>query len=50
MLYEVITITKELNGIQIVGDDLFVTNTNRLRKGIEMNAANALLLKVNQIA
>lgn len=43
------TITKELKGIQIVGDDLFVTNTNRLRKGIEMNAANALLLKVNQI-
>jgi enolase len=33
----------------IVGDDLFVTNTNRLARGIEMGAANALLLKVNQI-
>ncbi|MDK2893045.1 phosphopyruvate hydratase [Methanohalophilus sp.] len=33
----------------IVGDDLFVTNVSRLAKGIEMNAANALLLKVNQI-
>jgi len=35
--------------IQIVGDDLFVTNIRRLRKGIEMKAANALLLKVNQV-
>ena len=35
--------------IQIVGDDLFVTNVNRLRKGVEKGAANALLLKVNQI-
>ena len=35
--------------MQIVGDDLFVTNTKRLSKGIEMKAANALLLKVNQI-
>ncbi|MDD3378671.1 MAG: phosphopyruvate hydratase [Candidatus Methanomethylophilaceae archaeon] len=35
--------------VQIVGDDLFVTNTRRLCKGIEMGAANALLLKVNQI-
>ncbi|WP_457612542.1 phosphopyruvate hydratase [Methanopyrus sp.] len=43
-------ITEELGDkIQIVGDDLFVTNPNRLRKGIEMGAANALLLKVNQI-
>lgn len=33
----------------IVGDDLFVTNVSRLAKGIEMEAANALLLKVNQI-
>ena len=41
-------ITREL-GIQIVGDDLFVTNSQRLRKGIEMGAANALLWKVNQI-
>ena len=35
--------------IQIVGDDLFVTNTRRLCKGIEIGAANAMLLKVNQI-
>lgn len=41
-------LTKTLN-IQIVGDDLFVTNVKRLRKGIGMGAANALLLKVNQI-
>ena len=41
-------LTKTLN-IQIVGDDLFVTNIRRLRKGIEMKAANALLLKVNQV-
>ncbi|MBP2172929.1 phosphopyruvate hydratase [Methanococcus voltae] len=43
------TITQELKGTQIVGDDLFVTNTERLRKGIEMGSANSLLLKVNQI-
>ena len=36
-------------GIQIVGDDLFVTNVKRLRKGIELGAANALLWKVNQV-
>jgi len=35
--------------IQIVGDDLFVTNTTRIQKGIEMNAANSILVKVNQI-
>ena len=35
--------------IQIVGDDLFVTNVSRLRRGIEEKAANALLVKVNQI-
>lgn len=35
--------------IQIVGDDFFVTNPERLAKGIEMGAANALLVKVNQI-
>ncbi len=35
--------------VQIVGDDLFVTNTKRLCKGIENGSANALLLKVNQI-
>jgi len=35
--------------IQLVGDDLFVTNTKRLAQGIEQNAANAILIKVNQI-
>ena len=45
-----VMITEELGKkIQIVGDDLFVTNPKRIRKGIEMGAANALLLKVNQI-
>ena len=35
--------------VQIVGDDLFVTNTTRLQKGIEMGVANSILIKVNQI-
>ncbi len=35
--------------VQLVGDDLFVTNTKRLNKGIERGAANAILVKVNQI-
>jgi enolase len=35
--------------IQLVGDDLFVTNTEFLEKGIELGAANAILIKVNQI-
>lgn len=35
--------------VQIVGDDLFVTNTKRIQKGIELNAANSVLIKVNQI-
>ena len=35
--------------VQLVGDDLFVTNTARLKKGIETGAANAILIKVNQI-
>ena len=35
--------------VQIVGDDLFVTNPERLARGIEEGAANALLVKVNQI-
>ena len=43
-------LTRELgNRIQLVGDDLFVTNTKRLAKGIEMEAGNAILVKVNQI-
>ena len=41
-------VTRELD-VQILGDDIFVTNPNLLRKGIEMGAANALLWKVNQI-
>ncbi len=35
--------------VQIVGDDLFVTNTKRIRKGIKENSANAVLIKLNQI-
>ena len=35
--------------VQIVGDDLFVTNTNRLREGIRRKAANSVLIKLNQI-
>ncbi len=35
--------------IQLVGDDLFVTNTERIQKGIQMNASNAVLIKPNQI-
>ena len=35
--------------VQIVGDDLFVTNTERLRKGIELGAGNSILIKLNQI-
>lgn len=35
--------------VQLVGDDLFVTNTERLKKGIDLGAANAILIKVNQI-
>jgi enolase len=43
-------LTKKLRGkVQIVGDDIFVTNVARLQKGIDAGAANALLLKVNQI-
>ncbi|MDO4288785.1 MAG: phosphopyruvate hydratase [Eubacterium sp.] len=35
--------------VQLVGDDLFVTNTERLKKGIDLGVANAILIKVNQI-
>ena len=35
--------------VQIVGDDLFVTNTERLKKGIELGSANSILIKLNQI-
>jgi enolase len=43
-------LTQELgNRIQLVGDDLFVTNTDRLEQGIEQGVANSILIKVNQI-
>ena len=43
-------LTKKIgNKIQIVGDDLFVTNSQRLKKGIDNKSANAILIKVNQI-
>ena len=35
--------------VQLVGDDLFVTNTDRLSRGIRMGVANSILIKVNQI-
>jgi len=45
-----INLTKELgNSVQLVGDDLFVTNSTRLKKGINSNAANSILIKLNQI-
>jgi enolase len=44
------TLTERLgDGVQLVGDDLFVTNVERLREGIERGVGNAILVKVNQI-
>ncbi len=44
------SLTKELGSqTQLVGDDLFVTNTSRIKKGIDESSANAVLIKVNQI-
>jgi enolase len=44
------TLTSRLgSGLQLVGDDIFVTNTERLARGIEQGVGNAILLKVNQI-
>jgi len=44
------TLTQRLGkNIQLVGDDLFVTNTQRLKRGIDSGVANAILIKVNQI-
>ena len=43
-------LTRELgNKVQLVGDDMFVTNPQILRKGIEQKVANAILVKLNQI-
>jgi enolase len=43
-------LTKKLgNKVQLVGDDLYVTNVARLKKGIELQASNAILIKLNQI-
>lgn len=43
-------LTRQLGSrVQLVGDDLFVTNPERLKKGIELGAANAVLIKINQI-
>ncbi len=43
-------LTRRLGGkVQLVGDDLFVTNTDRLKKGIDTGVANSILIKVNQI-
>ena len=44
-----VKVTDELPQTQIVGDDLFVTNVERLRMGVGIGAANAMLFKVNQI-
>lgn len=45
-----VEMTKKLgNKIQIVGDDIFVTNTERIKKGIQLGAANSVLIKLNQI-
>lgn len=46
--WELLT-TRLGNEIQLVGDDLFVTNVERLKKGIDQSVANAILVKVNQI-
>ncbi len=41
--------TEQIGDVQLVGDDLFVTNTKRLRQGIEQKCGNSILIKVNQI-
>ena len=48
--YSWVELTKKIGTkVQIVGDDLFVTNTKRIQKGIELGAANSVLIKLNQI-
>ena len=42
-------LTNKLSNIQLVGDDLFVTNKKLLKKGIDLKIANAILIKLNQI-
>jgi enolase len=42
-------LSQKLGNIQLVGDDLFVTNPVRLKKGIELGAGNSILIKLNQI-
>jgi enolase len=45
-----VTLNKKIGGaVQLVGDDLFVTNTKRLAKGIKLDCANSILIKLNQI-
>ncbi|OPY30643.1 MAG: Enolase [Methanocella sp. PtaU1.Bin125] len=44
-----VAITKKAGKVTVIGDDIYVTNVKRLKKGIDMGAANALLLKLNQI-
>jgi enolase len=44
-----VDLTAKLSRTQLVGDDLLVTNVQRLKKGIELKAGNAILIKVNQI-
>ncbi|MFA5420560.1 MAG: phosphopyruvate hydratase [Patescibacteria group bacterium] len=45
-----VTLTKELgDNVMLIGDDLFATNENRLKKGIKSKAANAILIKLNQV-
>ena len=47
--YPIISTDRLGDKVQLVGDDLFVTNTERLSKGIELGAGNAILIKLNQI-
>ena len=49
-MYKRQELTAELGGkVQLVGDDLFVTNTERLAKGISLGCGNSILIKLNQI-